>query len=181
MDRFKIKSKADVETHSDGHRPSRPAINVKCHDFPDSGKLAERLGCAYGEAQHAARLAFDSAQERFWEDAVELGREVFGDSVKIYSEGRMSGWVAVHGLPDIADWDATELACWRRFARLIGQTYAYAIDFDAVCEAIQSNEWADLDAEQYNYVERKDGTSVTVPQIKRAERAARAALLAVPA
>lgn len=124
--------KSDVTLHSDGYRPSVPAVNVKVYDW--------------NYAVHAADVALDTGNPGFtWEwvehnmtdeqvdrwrdaateDAWELLQQdvteyVWPDrrNLTVYSMGRMGGWAWVDGLPDIETWDAIDLARWARFAKV---------------------------------------------------------------
>jgi hypothetical protein len=37
--------------------------------------------------------------------------------VKVYAEGRSGGWAVVSGIGDVDEWNAVDLAKWRRFER----------------------------------------------------------------
>ena len=102
----------DVKHHRDGYGPSHPAINVKVHrrlEWP----IAEHFKLDEGTAAQVSELAWDAACREFWGawDAVFVSKWL-GQPVKVYSEGRSNGWLAVHDLPDIDEWDADLLAKW---------------------------------------------------------------------
>lgn len=111
-------SKDDVEMHSD-RGPRRPAVNVKCYRFPDSYKVAEYFSAdpESAEVEKAMQYAFEMRQDVFWEDAQRDASEIFGSHVKVYSQGRSGGWLVVQGLKDFDDWNAIDLAKWRKFER----------------------------------------------------------------
>jgi len=64
--------------------------------------------------------AEEIARECGWEDAKELAREVWGDRVQVYSEGRSGGWLVVEGLGEVEEWDAIDVSRWARFQRGVG-------------------------------------------------------------
>lgn len=154
--------KDDVEFHSDGFRPGRPAVNVKVYGRVDSDKVFEdaRLNGVDDprfEPWYRERLEDDSFAEHYFEFACESGWEwlqtdaedTFGKGVKVYSEGRSGGWAVVDGLPDFDSWDAVMLAKWARFAKSARIT-ADAIPSDmAILAGINSFEvWKDEQAKR---------------------------------
>jgi hypothetical protein len=62
--------------------------------------------------------------------------------VKVYSKGRSSGWLTVHGLPPVESWDAVDLARWRRFEREVESDVEYRTSAEYTLEAIEANGWA---------------------------------------
>jgi hypothetical protein len=75
--------------------------------------------------------AEEIAREVGWDDAIELAHEEWGDAVKVWSSGRSGGWLVVDGLADVEDWDAIELARWRRFQGRVEDLVAY-LDYQFV-------------------------------------------------
>ena len=155
MKRF---TKADVETHSDGYgRGSNPAINVKDYATSYSYVVAvmDRFGCSEATAERALEYSADMQRESFWDDwgSRHTLREYFPPSrygkLTVYSEGRSGGWLVVHGLPDIEDWDAIAVADWGRFARSVRADVDYRTSLEVAIEDIQANEWA-MDADSIN-------------------------------
>jgi hypothetical protein len=145
-------SRDDVQTHSDSFRPSRPAVNVKIYDSFEDVKLPLCLGgvanadgsdfhWVYTEDAYTHEWVRENVNDQtfdsyFWDacsDGVgmiqEEAREIFGN-VEVYQEGRSGGWIVVDGIPDIEDWDAVQLAKWRRFEKI---TRAYADDVMRSC------------------------------------------------
>jgi hypothetical protein len=132
--------KADVEFHSDGYgRATHPAVNVKCYKGIESVTLPFSEGSS-GHiggpmTEHFSDPAFTHdwvrenvtaddldacwqfACERGWEMLQDDAREIFGAHVKVYSEGRSSGWAVVEGLPEFAGWDAVMLGKWAKFSK----------------------------------------------------------------
>jgi len=134
-------SKEDVEFHSDGFRPSRPAVNVKVYgsisNVPlplDLGRYSDDGGKTWKESrtdsefthewleEHLAEDVelFNYACENGWnmlqEEAVEIfGKSIYGKPITVYSEGRSGGWAIVDGLPEFESWNAVDLMRWRRF------------------------------------------------------------------
>jgi hypothetical protein len=134
-------SKEDVEFHSDGFEPGKPAVNVKVDLYlrrvplpldlgsysDDGGKTftAVRTDPAFDHdwiEEHITDEQGDSffqfACEDGWEQLQSAAEEVWGTGVKVYSEGRSGGWAIVDNLPPFDSWDARELGRWRRFERL---------------------------------------------------------------
>lgn len=117
----------------------RPAVNVKCHNIygADWRKLAADVAdeasdpaafLAWWDSQLAAdddfgppEWTFEAACENGWELLQTDAGELFGPTVKVYAEGRSSGWCVVDGLPPVSTWDAILLAKWRRFEKWAGQ------------------------------------------------------------
>lgn len=166
--------KSDIETHSDGcGRRSHPALNVKVNKFGlYDYELAALKGCTERDAERALQFAFESAQQIFWEDAQRLAREVFGQHVKVYSEGRCGGWLVVHGLPELDSWDAVAVGKWSRLARLIAADIKWRCSRDNVLENIEANEWCKAGAELYNFVDKADGSHACIADLKAEAKAA---------
>lgn len=159
--------KSDIEYHSDGFgRRSRPAINVKCRNWPQAHKIAEKLGCTEAQAEHASELAWQSACQSFWDDAQDLADHYLKDG-RVYSEGRCAGWLVVDGLGDVESWDAIMVSRWARFAKSVADDIKYRSSLEQVCESIEANEWHKDGSELYNFVERKDGIVACIADMKR--------------
>jgi hypothetical protein len=129
-----IRTKDDVEScyHDVGRRDCDcPHVNVKVRrtvsdvKFADDPDIPEGLTLEWIEAH----LSDEQLDGLFWH-VIEFEREwlegeaeeVFGAGVEVQYGGRSGGWACVTGLTDIADWDAVDLAKWRRFARIAEQT-----------------------------------------------------------
>ena len=131
-------SRDDVQTHSDGFRSSRPAVNVKVYrDLRDGWKDFEK-----DEPDHDPRFTLDWIEENLSDSAVDsyfwstcetefeyLSNYAVSDDDAIFpasrygrltveQEGRMGGWAVVDGLPDIEEWDAVLIARWGKFERI---------------------------------------------------------------
>lgn len=149
-------TKEDVSFHSDGYRPSNPAVNVKVYDTLEDGfrKFAEWEDVDDGFTVEWIRANISDAALDDW--FYDVCRDEFdyleswttgndgdplfpGHSVTLEQEGRSGGWVAVHGLPDLEDWDAVLLARWRKFER-IARSIADEI-MAHVVESIYINAW----------------------------------------
>lgn len=132
-----------VRLHADFGYCGHPAVNVKCYHFgPQVAQLAAELGCSKEQAEKALEIAWDSQREDFWSDhAPELVKHYFGESAKFYSEGRSSGWLVVHSLPDIEYWDGVLLNRWALFERAVQAEVKYQSSPEAVTEAIIANDW----------------------------------------
>jgi hypothetical protein len=161
--------KDDVQTHGIGYSSRQlPAVNVKIYSMgTTAAKVAERFGCSEEDAQKALELAFDSHCEVFWEDTQETARDVFGPHVRVYSEGRSSGWLVVEGLSTIESWDAVALGHWARFERLIREHIAYLTSETELFSTIESNQYYKHGAEQYNFIDHADGSTACIADLKR--------------
>jgi hypothetical protein len=163
--------KDQIKFHSD-RGPAHPALNVKVYKFPRAGQIAEHFKCSDEAAQRALNFAFESAQENFWEGASELAERYLGAGLKVYSEGRSSGWLVVYGLPEVEGWDALRVSRWSNFARAVARDIAWRCDFDQVCEAIEINQWAKDGAEKYNFIDGVGGSPACIADMKKAARLA---------
>lgn len=163
-------SRDDVETHAEHYRPARPAVNVKVRHFPGTDEIAERFGCNEKTAERAGQFAFEAACGIFWEDVEGTAKDVFGTAVRVWSEGRSGGWAVVDGLPDVEGWDAIQLGKWRRFETWCKKTVRWLTSKESVMETIESNRWAEKGSEAYNFIEKEDGESVCVVDLKKKAR-----------
>ena len=160
--------KSDVTFHGEYMRRGYPAVNVKCRDWPTAVEIAKRLGCSEELAQKASELAYESAVEQFWHyRAPAVAEDRLGKEVEIFSEGRSSGWLVVHDLPEIEEWDAPQLAKWHSFENGIEELMRDLGSLDTVCREIEENKWHLDGAELYNFVEQKDGSHVCIAELKR--------------
>lgn len=160
-------NKSDVETHTEGYYGrGYPAVNVKVYHFPRAFKAIEHFHCTEEQAEKALEYAWNMAQTDFWEDAPNIAIDIFGKGIKVYSAGRSGGWLIVQGLDDIEYWDAVALAKWHKFEKAIKEAVKWYTSEEKVYEDIDANRWAEEGAEQYNYVEFKDGHSECVVDLK---------------
>lgn len=158
---MKTYRKTDVEFHREGYAgPGVPAVNVKVPfgrttlpldlgGYSDDGGVTVHTMRTDPEFtwdwidEHLTdddlNFAFEFACMAGWEYLRDEAKEIFGDHVTVYSEGRSSGWAIVNGLKDFDSWDAVDLGRWRRFA-LIARAYADDIPRQMV-EGIYMNEW----------------------------------------
>lgn len=165
-------TKQDVKFHSDGFRPSRPAINIKAHHTPMPSEIAKRFGCSEPIAERAAEFAFNSACHSFFEGAEDYAREIFsGYSIEVYQEGRSGGWLVIHGLPDFESWDAVLLGKWHKLEKYCHDNIAYQTSLEAFAESIEANRWNEEGAEEYNFMDRGN-ESVCIVDVKREAEAA---------
>jgi len=146
-----MKTKEDVEFHSDGFRPSKPAVNVKVYDSLDNGFRKWKLDYPDHDPRftvewieehvsddHASDIFWWTCQMR-WEDLEAEAQEIWGShmindhrgrhqSTKVYSEGRSGGWAVVDGIDhDVDSWDAIEFNKWKRFAKFARATADYVM------------------------------------------------------
>jgi hypothetical protein len=177
MSRF---CKENICFHSDGpYRGANPAINVKVRRWPLTiDAVVEKFGCDENAAEKALNFAFESNQELFWDEAKELVENIFGKGAKVYSEGRSGGWLVVHGLSPVAGWDAIMVSKWGYFVRQIEAAMKGYLDPEGWLEEIESNRWAEMGAEKYNFVDAPSGVRACAVDIKKVEKEARIAYLA---
>jgi hypothetical protein len=156
--------KADIEVHSEHYSHAHPALNVKAYHFPHTTQVEDTFKCSEAVAEKALQFAWDSAQERFWEDVDDLAHEkldkAFGSSFKVYSEGRSGGWLTVHELPDVDTWDAIKVSAWDRFGRAVKAFVDDLCLWENVKGDIVANRWAEEGEQAYNFIELADGSSV---------------------
>jgi len=162
-----LKSKEDIEFHSDGYRDSKPAVNVKVYDSLTNGFCKWKRDNP-DENPHftldwiEAHVSDESLQQGFWsmcemrwDDLETEAQEIWGShmytdrygarkhSIKVYSEGRSGGWAIVDGINnDVSSWDAIEFTQWKRFAKF-ARAVADGIMWDVV-DSIYNNafeEW----------------------------------------
>lgn len=169
--------KEDIETHSERYGGSRPAVNVKVYHFDHQLKVVDHFKCSEEVAEQALNFVFTFAQERFWEDAPEWASEIFGSHVKVYSEGRSGGWLVVHNLPPIEEWNAIMVSKWARFEKMVKSEIEYCTAWEQVREDIECNEWAQDDAEQFNFIDTAQGVR-TVAELNAHLAQARAVFMA---
>jgi hypothetical protein len=136
----------------------RPAINVKVYKLGlDAGTLADERKCARATAEQALQFAFDSQQQQFWEQIEETAREIFGSHIRVFSDGRSSGWLVLHNLPDVETWDAVALGKFAKFEKLVRADIAWRTSAETLREDIDANEWCKPGAELYNFVDTPNG------------------------
>jgi hypothetical protein len=148
----------DVEMHSDGFGPCRPAVNVKVYGSLESAwaEYVKDEGTDEGftlewvrenvSDDHLDAIFWNTCENEFeylasWatsdDDAIfpaaQYGR------VTIEREGRSGGGAVVAGLPDIEEWDAVLLARWRKFER-VAKEIAASVPLNML-SSLYINEW----------------------------------------
>lgn len=124
-----IKCKADVQTSYHSGTEHMPMVNVKIyagmHDLDwETIDIDRDPEHADFDLHWVNEHVSEEQQSQWWYHACEHGyeqaetdaQEIFGEHVKVWSAGRMGGWVVVDKLPEIESWDALMLAKWKRFA-----------------------------------------------------------------
>jgi hypothetical protein len=153
-------SRDDVQTRS-----GTPCVNVKVYgDVSDGFKLAAKYAPADGgfdagftEDWIREHLSEETLDQWFWDTCSfefeylqDLAAEVLGIRERdVTQEGRSGGWAVVSGLPELEDWDAVQLAKWRKFEKR-ARSIAADIPYQLV-QSIYLNAW---EAEQAERVER---------------------------
>lgn len=170
-----IRTKADIEFHSDGFGSwnRKPAVNVKVYKSIDSVKLPLDLGRVSKDGGKTFETVktdpgfthewienqpveydgyFWSACDSGWDDLQEVvteiyGKTLYGNPVKVFSEGRQGGWAVISGInEDVESWNAVDLAKWRKFAKA-ARTIADNIP-RATLELIYFNEYVSTVTEE---------------------------------
>ena len=167
-------TKDDVQTH---YGSDRPAVNVKVYgsirdlkvwdafrrdEGPDDGFTLEWIEENVSDEQvestfwHCCEFEFEYL-EGWATGSDEGGDPLFpDDSVSLEIDGRSGGWIVVHGLPDIEEWDAVRLARWRKFER-IARDIADGIPVQMLSSLyINEYEWAKDEAEERERAARQD-------------------------
>lgn len=160
-------TKESVEFHSEHYRPAHPAVNVKVHKFVSSSKIAEHFKCSEELAEKALEFCFESACQQFWEDAPEHAESIFGKHVEVHSEGRSGGWLIVEGLKSFDEWNAIDLAKWRKFENECKAAVKDLTSFAWCIDIIDANNWCQVGAERYNFIDTKDGKTVCISELKQ--------------
>lgn len=171
--------KSEVQFHRDGGRVSNPAINVKVYNLPMMNeKIVERFKCSTDDAERALQFAFESAQEMFWAGIESTAQSILGSHVRTFSEGRMGGWLTVHNMPPIEDWDAVLLGKWNKLVKLVESQIKELTTFDSMADDIEANRWVEPMSERFNFFRTTTGNDVCVAEINQAVAKYRAGLLA---
>ena len=165
--------KTDIEIHSDGYgyHGGNPDVNVKVYRVDcDTSDIVEKFGCSEAQAQKALNFAFESACESFWdywadttggnENGLTGSSEYAyfpGERVEVYSEGRSAGWLVVHGLPPVEDWDAIMVSRWAKFQKDVLADVHHRLHKETMLEDIEANEWWKERSSRYNFSETDKG------------------------
>jgi hypothetical protein len=129
------------------YQQAHPAVNVKTYSIGwTAEKIAEYFKCSDRTAENASEWVWESACEEFWRywgTDVDL-TSYFPDhtGLEVFSEGRSSGWLVVHGLPELEDWDTALAAHWANFAEDVMSDVKYRRTWDYARETIEANGWA---------------------------------------
>ena len=159
--------KSEIKFHSDGYSPAHPAVNVKCRHWIDDKLIKRQFGCNSKVAQQAAEYAWQNACEQFWGGVQETADHFLGLGHRVYSEGRSSGWLVVHSLPDVDSWDAIMVSKWSRFVHVVEANVEYYSSDEQLLGAIEVNQWAKAGAELYNFIDLEDGRHVCIADLKQ--------------
>lgn len=156
-------TKDNVQIDYHDHYSRNPAVNVKAYDFPNiwSPQIRVAFPNASDETlENALEYAFQSAQLSFWDrvrEADELAYYFPDHNAKVHQAGRSGGWLVVSGLPDVETWNAIMLNRWAVFERDMRNEVKYLCSPAAVIEAIEVNRWAEDGAQQYNFIDTRQG------------------------
>src|SRR3990167_165314 len=133
--------KSEITFHADGYSSHRlPAVNVKVHRFePTDAAIATVASdlsmprftrAAIDELTDEARqFWWDAALAEGWELLQTDAEQIYGPHIRVYGEGRSSGWAVLGyeyttgrhspfaSAEDVRGWDAIALAKWAKFAK----------------------------------------------------------------
>jgi hypothetical protein len=156
--------KDSVRFHRDGYGPSRPAVNVKIYKGLSDGMRAFRKANPEIEKRYTEdwirNNLTESSINQWWqwacesafENAESVAHEIFGD-VKVYTEGRSSGWVVVEGLKDFDSWSAADLSKWAKFEKAC-RSFADDVPYQTV-DMIYFNRFESAEAERDEELKRE--------------------------
>jgi hypothetical protein len=89
----------------------------------------------------ALECAFDVGVDTFWNfDMHDLVSQHFPEC-RGYSEGRCDGWLVVHGLTPVAQWDAILLSRWIVFERDVKRTISWLTSKEFIRDYLKVNNW----------------------------------------
>ena len=168
--------KSEIETYHERGSGRCPSINVKVSSF-GRGLSGDSLNCSEDVFQTAMEYAYESAQERFWEEAQELAEYHLDEKgpfagVKIYSAGRSGGHLIVGGLDDVEEWDAIAVTAWGRFENAIKIEMSWLCSDEPIREDIEANQWNEEGAEKYNFYDNKKGVPICISEMKAQAKSA---------
>ncbi len=146
-----------VDMHSDGFRPSKPAIKIKSYHFPHAGKIESRFKCTESIAEKAGEYAFNCACRDFWESLPEITGKYF-PRVKFYQAGRSGGWIEFE-LEKPDKWDGQTLNRWGIMERRIKESIRWYESEEYIFDMIESNKWNLPNAREYNFYEDAKGNN----------------------
>lgn len=151
--------KDDVQRSYHSGHSGDPMANVKVHttqreaweqfraDFPEAAEEG------FTEEWYDANVTDEQVDSLFWficearwEDLQSDAEEIFGRGVKVYSAGHSGGWAVVEGLGDVDDWDAVQLAKWRKWERFARDTANYVMS--EILVSLYLNEWEAFRADE---------------------------------
>lgn len=108
----------EVKMHRVGYGSKHlPAVNVKVRHWGITPQdLDDRWGISLANAEDALEAYIEAARELFWHDiAPDQARDIFGEGVEVFQEGRSGGWLVVEGLPSPETWDEDDRERWSEF------------------------------------------------------------------
>jgi hypothetical protein len=164
--------KENIDIYQERYLDAKPSINVKVgyRKFAP-GITPETLDCDEGTFEKAMEFAFETAQERFWDEAQAIADKHLSRAgymaVKVHAAGRSGGHLVVAGMPTVDTWDALTVSAWGRFVQEIEDNIEYHCTSDMILEDIFSNRWNEPGAEKYNFTDGDDGLPVCLSELKQ--------------
>ncbi len=165
--------KDDVRFHREGpYGTLAPAVNIKVYNslYPTVKAVMDKWGVEEEVAEKAVELALDSHKEQFWmywTDKETLNDYFPGYYAKAYCAGRSGGWLEVHNLSEVVDWDAVALMRWYRFQRDVLRDVAFYTSKELLMETIEANEYYKEGSTEYNFFETPEGETVCLADARK--------------
>lgn len=159
-----MKKKDIAISYHNGTR-GKPMINVKSYG---QFRLKPEFG-AYPDTRFGSWIEDLEAKNRdilydYWYDACNMGfygakyaaKEIFGQEIECYQQGRSGGWFVVEGLPDVETWDALMVSKWAKLVKEVDRIVEGLPELtrDLLYHNAFAN-WVDL---AYPVVPRAEGT-----------------------
>ena len=134
-----------------------PMVNVKVYHWP-----------ILDVSEKAAQFAWESQQDRFWEEVEDAAREIWHHTIKVYSAGHGGGYAVVSGLHNVESWDAIDVAKWSRFEKWCKMEIEYLTNKEELLDLIEANRWNEEGAEEFNFFDSPDGETICISEMKLA-------------
>ena len=160
--------KDDIEIYYDrSFRGGKPSVNVKAYDFGRGLSEDDFPNCSEETFERAMEFAFEMAQENFWSESAQELCDNYLQRGKVFAAGRQSGHLIVDGLDPVETWNAIMVNKWALFERAIRKTIKYLSSKATIKENIDANKWYEEGAEQYNFIDTKEGNSLCISGLKK--------------
>lgn len=134
-------TKDRISFHCEPNGRRFPAVNVRVYIICSSSLNYESIyKISDKESQAINDYVWEANCSMFWDCcAQEIANEILPSGCKIYSEGRSSGWLVVHGLPDYEDWDEAMFSTWDKFEKAIHARIKDLFSLESIKELVNVN------------------------------------------